>query len=112
MTRLRINRRVYFIGVTSLGIGAGVTASVIDGDGALISLALGSMLIAVLTYPAGVVGTLCGIALIYPGLATQAEVLALFAPVCAMAGVIQWYVVFPKVFGRPRNGTEQSNILE
>jgi hypothetical protein len=106
MTRRKINRWAYFVGVTSLGIGFGIAASTVDGDGALISFALGSMLIAVLTYPAGIVGTLCGMALIYHGLATQAETLALFAPVYAMAGVIQWYVIFPKVFGRPPNGTE------
>jgi hypothetical protein len=106
MTRLKINRWVYFIGVTLLGVAAGVAGSAADGNGASISFALGSLLIAVLTYPAGIVGTLCCFVLIYHGLATQAEVLALFAPVYAMAGVIQWYVVFPKIFSRPRNGTE------
>jgi hypothetical protein len=107
MTRLKISRWVYFIGVTSLGIGAGVAGSTGDGSGASISFALGSLLMAVLTYPAGIVGTLCCFVLIYHGLATQAEVLALFAPVYAMAGVIQWYVVFPKIFSRPRSGAEQ-----
>ena len=79
----------------------------IDGSGAQARLVAGSLLVAFLTYPAGIVGTLFSMALVYPGIATPAEALCVAAPLYAVAGMFQWYVALPLAFGRPTCGHRQ-----
>jgi len=97
----KFNRWAYFSIVVIVGVAFGVSAGAFHDPDAQARLVAGSLLIAVLTYPAGIVGTLFGIALTYPGIATPAEALLVGAPLYAVAGMVQWYVVLPRMFGRP-----------
>ena len=51
-----------------------------------------------LTFPMGLFGALCALPLIYFGIATASEAYVVTAPVYAIAGWLQWYVVFPRLF--------------
>jgi hypothetical protein len=97
----KFNRWAYFSIVVIVGVAFAVSAGAFHDSGAQDRLVAGALLIAFLTYPAGIVGTLFGMALAYPGIATPAEALFLGAPLYAVAGMVQWYVVLPRVFGRP-----------
>jgi len=60
--------------------------------------ALGGLAVSVLTYPAGVVGTIAFYALVFLGLATPTEALLCAAPLYIGAGYFQWYVLIPRHF--------------
>ena len=59
-----------------------------------------SLVAAVLTYPLGVLGQLISLPLIYFGLATTTEALAVAGPVVALLGYVQWYVLLPRLAKR------------
>jgi hypothetical protein len=59
--------------------------------------------LAVLTYPAGVVGTLVVLPTIYFGFVTPTEALLIAGPISLAAGYLQWFVVIPRIFGRAPN---------
>jgi hypothetical protein len=44
---------------------------------------------------------LSALALIYPGIATVSEASLIAGPIYAVAGMIQWYVLLPKMFRNP-----------
>lgn len=58
-----------------------------------------------LTFPIGLFGTLCTFPLIYSGIATMGEAHLLASPIYAIAGWLQWYVVYPKLFGKRSHST-------
>ena len=60
--------------------------------------AIGNLAISVLTYPAGLVGTIAFSALIYAGVATPSEAVLCAAPLYIGAGYLQWYVLVPRHF--------------
>jgi hypothetical protein len=60
--------------------------------------AIGNLAASVLTYPAGVVGTIAFYALISVGVATPTESVLCAAPLYIGAGYVQWYVLIPKYF--------------
>jgi len=60
--------------------------------------AVGNLVVSVLTYPAGVVGTIAFYVLIFAGLATPSEAVLCAAPLYIGAGYFQWYVLIPKHF--------------
>jgi hypothetical protein len=62
--------------------------------------AAGNLALSVLTYPAGIVGTIAFFALIFVGLATPTEAVLCAAPLYIGAGYFQWYVLIPKHFLR------------
>jgi len=76
----------------------------LDDDTLFAAIAL--LLISVLTYPAGVIGTVFCLGMIWSGLVTPTETIALSAPIFAGAGYLQWYVILPKVYGRNRGAGE------
>ncbi len=60
-----------------------------------------SMLIAaLLTYPAGAIGTIASWLMTASGLVTPAESVLVAAPVYVGAGYCQWYVLVPRYFRR------------
>lgn len=67
-------------------------------DHDMLLAALGHFAASVLTYPAGVVGTIAVLGLIYAGWLTPTEALLLAAPFYIGAGYIQWYVLIPRHF--------------
>ncbi len=93
--RVRINRWVYLGTATAVSISSGICLDL----GLPVAAFLGPLL-AVLTFPAGVIGLLCATPLIYFGIATQVEAFFITAPVFAIAGMIQWYWIMPRIFGR------------
>ena len=88
--------------VVAIGMGWPVT----DGMAAGIAL----LLIPILTYPAGVVGTVFFLIMSLTGLTTLTEAMALAAPIFAGAGYLQWYVILPKVYGRKDRGSKSAAI--
>jgi TRAP-type mannitol/chloroaromatic compound transport system permease large subunit len=63
-------------------------------------LAAGSVAMAVLTHPLGIAAQLVALPLIYLGIATPTEAAAMAAPLFALLGYVQWYVVFPRLARR------------
>ena len=59
---------------------------------------LGIFLVSVLTYPAGVIGTVISCGATYSGLLTATEAVLFAAPFYVGAGYLQWYVLIPKYF--------------
>jgi hypothetical protein len=62
--------------------------------------ALGMQTVALLTYPAGVVGTLAALPAVFFGIVTPIESLLISGPISLAAGYLQWFVVIPRLFGR------------
>jgi hypothetical protein len=62
----------------------------------------GMQVVALLTYPAGVVGILIAMSAIFFGIATPIESLVFFSPVSFAIGYLQWFVVVPRLFGATR----------
>ena len=94
MKRIKINRWVYMVVVAFVTIGVGVAQ---ETGFVLTQLGL-VLLLPVLTYPMGVLGSLCALPLIYAGIATVGEAHFVASPIYAISGWLQWYVVFPKLF--------------
>lgn len=65
-------------------------------------VAIGMQAVALLTYPAGVVGMLAALTAIFFGIATPIESLVIPGPISLAAGYLQWFVVIPRLFGRTR----------
>src|SRR5262249_4503440 len=66
---------------------------------------LGLLVVQVLTYPAGAVGTVLWLVLVLTGLTTPTEGSALLAPVFAGAGSVQGGGWLPRGYGRDRGGS-------
>jgi hypothetical protein len=64
--------------------------------------ALGAQAVALLTYPAGVAGTLAALPALFFGIVTPIESLLISGPVSLAAGYLQWFVVIPRLFGGTR----------
>jgi hypothetical protein len=104
--KLSLHRRTYVIlcllaCVTPLAlilarIPSGISSSDVSVDTLL--AAVGNLAVSVLTYPAGVVGTIAFYALIFVGSATPSEAVLCAAPLYIGAGYFQWYVLIPKHF--------------
>lgn len=91
------NRWIYMLAVFIAAFVAGLAVEL--HNAASIPLAL---VLPVLTYPMGVIGAAIALPLIYSGIATPTEAFFLSAPVYAFAGMLQWYVVLPRVFSSNR----------
>ena len=78
-------------------------------DAAAAGIAL--WLIPILTYPAGAIGTVFFLIVTLTGLTTLTEGMALAAPIFAVAGYLQWYVILPKVYGRKDRGSNPASIF-
>jgi len=107
--KLNLRRRTYVIlcvlaCVTPLALvfarlPFGVSSSAAFADDTLLA-AVGNLVASVLTYPAGVVGTIAFYVLIYLGIATPTEAVLCAAPLYIGAGYFQWYVLIPKHFSK------------
>lgn len=111
--RLRMNRWIYFIlcviascapfalgflGMTFPELGAELSESIIS-----IITVLGFQGLAVLTYPAGILGTFVSFLAILFGYTTPLEALLVAAPFSITAGYLQWFVVIPRIFAGSPN---------
>jgi hypothetical protein len=105
--RLHLSRGAY-IAVTALAcvapiamalmrFAAGVRVSSMFDD--IRFALLGSLIASVLTYPAGIVGTLFSCVTTYVGMLTPTESVLMAAPLYIGAGYLQWYVLIPRYFG-------------
>lgn len=102
---MAINRWAYMAIVVLVTIGVGVAQ---ETGFALVQLGL-ALALPALTYPMGLIGSLCALPLIYAGIATVGEAHLVASPIYAIAGWLQWYVVFPKLFGNRFNSTFDSD---
>lgn len=105
MKRITINRWAYIVVVVLVTIGVGVAQ---ETGFTLTQLGL-ALALPALTYPMGVLGSLCALPLIYTGIATVGEAHLIASPIYAIAGWLQWYVVYPKLFGKRINSTFDSD---
>lgn len=69
----------------------------LPSDSSSIIAILSSLGVVLLTYPAGAIGLAVSLPLIFTGIATITEGNLLAAPVVALAGYLQWFVVFPRL---------------
>ncbi len=92
---IKLNRWVYMVLVVLAAVAAGVAVEF----GTLAGMCAGLLLL-MLTLPAGVLGLLCAVPLIYSGMATPSEAYFIAAPLFALAGMLQWYVLLPKLYRR------------
>jgi hypothetical protein len=105
--KLNLRRRTYIVlcvlacvtpvALVFVQFASDVSPSAASGDDILFA-ALGNFAASVLTYPAGVVGTIAFCVLIYVGLLTPTEAVLFAAPLYIGAGYFQWYVLIPKHF--------------
>jgi hypothetical protein len=105
--KLNLHRRTYVIlcllaCVTPLALilvrlPSGISSSDVSIDDTLWA-AVGNLAVSVLTYPAGVVGTIVFYVLVSVGLTTPTEAVLCAAPLYIGAGYFQWYVLIPKHF--------------
>lgn len=93
---MRLNHWIYVAIVLVGTIGLATAAAVID---ARIQIA-GNLFAAALTHPAGLIAQGLSLPLVYMGIASQEEALALCAPIYAFAGYLQWYVLLPRFLRR------------
>jgi hypothetical protein len=100
---MKLNRWIYMVVVTIVAIAEGVATE----NPGVTAMGL-ALLLPVLTFPLGVVGVLCALPLIYFGVATPSEAHFIAAPVYAVAGMIQWYVLLPHMFAK--NFNRQFNL--
>jgi len=103
---MKLNRWVYMVVVATVTVAAGIAVE--SGGIAALGLAL---LLPVLTFPLGVVGALCALPLIYFGIATPSEAHFIAAPVYAIAGMLQWYVLLPRLVAGRSNFPGHSSIV-
>lgn len=95
---------VYFVVV--LAVGWGVTALLISGaerghiEGWILGPFIWSVVAAALTFPLGLIPYLACLLAVYAGLITPIEFVALSTPLCALAGILQWFWALPTIFRR------------
>jgi hypothetical protein len=94
---------IIFIGSTLPSLASafpelGINLSILPAEYYPFISMLNQMLMLVLTYPAGVVGTIVLFVTTFFGILTPDEAFLLTTPLYVAAGYIQWYVVIPKYF--------------
>lgn len=92
---MKLNRWYYMVVVAIVAVATGAATE--SRSIAAVGIAL---LLPVLTYPLGVIGALVALPLIYTGIATPAEAHFVAAPVYAIAGMFQWYVLLPRLVAK------------
>lgn len=97
MRRLKINRWAYLALVLLTSVVTGLTVEFRSPVAMVLVLALPA-----LTFPLGVVGSLVTLPLIYTGIVTVSESYVVAAPFSAIAGMLQWYYIFPRLFSSNR----------
>jgi len=112
MLRLNLRRRTYIVfcvlacviplAFVFLQFALDVPPSISSNDDTLFAAA-GSFAVSVLTYPAGLVGTIACFVMITSGLVTPTEAVLLAAPLYIGAGYFQWYVLIPRHFRASSN---------
>jgi hypothetical protein len=96
MKNILLHRWFYIAVVVSVAVGSGIAQ---ENSSVVLQLLLG-ILLPVLMFPLGVLGALCTSPLIFYGITTPAEAHMIAAPVYAVAGWAQWYLVLPRLFGQ------------
>ena len=96
---MKLNRWVYMVIVVIVSIAAGFAIESRN----IVALGGFVLLLPVLTFPLGVVGSLCALPLIFLGIATPSEAYTVAAPIFALAGMVQWYVLLPRFIAKRSN---------
>jgi hypothetical protein len=96
MKNILLHRWFYIAVVVLVAVGSGIAQ---EYSSVVLQLLL-AILLPVLTFPLGVLGALCTLPLIFYGITTPAEAHMIAAPVYALAGWAQWYIVLPRLFGQ------------
>jgi hypothetical protein len=99
---MKINRWIYIaiclIAGALLAFATGVSENPATGHSENpLYLAAATLLIWVLTHPAGILAQAVSMPLIYNGIATPSEAFVMALPVAVAMGYVQWYVVVPRL---------------
>lgn len=93
---MKLNVAIYLGGVLLVVLGSLLCAFIFEND--WIPVAVGQLLLSVLSYPLGVFASLILFVLIYMGLATPTEAIFITMPVFALLGYLQWYRIIPAFY--------------
>ncbi len=96
MKTILLHRGFYITVVILVAVGSGIAQE----NGSTVLQIVLALLLPVLTFPLGILGALCTLPLIFYGITTPAEAHMIAAPVYALAGWAQWYIVLPRLFGK------------
>lgn len=101
----KINRWTYLstclIGGVLLASATGVSENPTTGiSSSPMYLVAATLLVWLLTHPAGILAQAVSMPLIYTGIATQSEAFMVALPVAMAMGYVQWYVVVPRLLRR------------
>lgn len=102
---MRSVRIAYIVSVLLLGLGS-VAMNAFSGETALPVFSTIQVGLAVMTFPLGVLATLVAAGLIYSGFISPLEAFVLTTPIYASLGYLQWFWLFPKIYGSRVNVPE------
>ena len=92
---MRLKRWLYIVVVIVGAIGLAAGAQFVDSP---FYLFVPSLFVAALTHPLGLLAEAVRLPLIYSGIAEPAEAMVVSAPLFALLGYVQWYVLLPRLF--------------
>jgi hypothetical protein len=95
--------RLIYCAVVLLIGGSGLLSLTLPAEHALIFIFSSQFILAVFTFPTGCVGSAILFTLIYLGMATPAEAIALSLPVSLIAGYLQWFKILPAIYRKPKS---------
>ena len=98
---MRFRRIVYVIAVLFLGP-ASTLATIFPAEAGFPALLLFEALMSVMTYPSGFVASLIGGGLVFSGIVTPIEAIVMTTPIFAALGYLQWFWLFPRLYGGER----------
>jgi hypothetical protein len=90
--------RIYIAALVVLGFGSIIGMVFSFPDNEPLFMAIVNVVFAVLTFPLGAVAWLAQLPLLYHGIATPSEAMALFTPLYAVLGYVQWFRILPAVY--------------
>lgn len=103
---MRLARVVYVVAVISVGVGS-LSAGALSQDVGLPLLIILQSAMAVLTFPSGFVASLVSV---FSGRTTRLEAIVLTTPAFAALGYMQWFWLFPKIYGTDHNSKPAGDV--
>jgi hypothetical protein len=91
-------KTVYVLAVFLVGIGSVAASAYYQPGGDIFVIAIGQLILSVLTFPLGFIATAIGSAGVFTGYITPLEALLVTTPVHAVLGYIQWWRLFPWLY--------------
>ncbi|UVC10172.1 hypothetical protein IHQ71_06075 [Rhizobium sp. TH2] len=91
-------KTAYVLAIFLVGFGSGVASVYYQPGDDIIIIAMGQLIVSVLTFPLGFIATAIGYAGVFTGFITPLEALLVTTPVHAVLGYVQWWRLFPWLY--------------